>query len=125
MIITWEKLLDDTKSDQPFSDPYILFNGNDPSAFALTWELNPGLPNEILVGNTDAVIKKAEKYLKNPLPIPLYMKIATNRWELKGVFGNPLRIDDPDMYKENERKRLANDANAHVAFAIRLSNLSS
>jgi len=124
MIITWEQLLEETKSDHPFNDPYILFNGNNPSAFALTWELNPGLPNEILVGNTDTVVKKAEKYLKNPLPIPLYTKESTNKWRLMGIYGNPQRIDDPDIYKENKDKRLKIDPKAHVAFAIHLSKIA-
>jgi len=126
MTVTWERLLEDTKSDKPNDDPYILFNGNEPSALALTWELNPGLPKEyqILVGNSDTVIKKAEKYLKSPLPLPLYMKIGTNKWELLGVFGNPQRIDDPSVYKVNADKRLLNDPKARVSFAIHLTKIS-
>lgn len=124
MIITWEQLLEETKSDHPYNDPYILFNGNNPSAFALTWELNPGLPYEILVGNTDTVVKIAEKYLKNPLPLPLYTKESTNKWKLLGIYGNPKRIDDPSVYKINEDKRLALDPKSRVAFAIHLSEIS-
>ena len=52
------------------------------------------------------------------------MKRTTNEWELKGIFGNPKRIDDPTIYKENEKIRLAIDSKALVSFAIHLSKIS-
>lgn len=119
-IYSWEELLARVEADPPFGDSYyILFRGGDPVAAALVPSMNPGLPEEILVGDTPGIIRKAERLLQCQHPVPFFVKLFENRWEYGGMYGNPRRIDDRATYEGNLQIRLAAHPDRPVAFAIR------
>ncbi len=81
---------------RPVGDSYyILCKGGDPVAAALVPSMNPGFPEEILVGNTRGIIGKAESLLRCQHPVPLFVKLFENRWEYAGMYGNPLKDRRP------------------------------
>ncbi len=118
-MLTWAELIAIVQADWPApGDPYILFSEGVPVAAALVPSMNPGLPNEILIGNTPDVIRKAERLLNYPLPIPLYIKHDINQWEYKGMYGRPQMIADQAIYNNNLQIRLLLHPGEFVQFAI-------
>lgn len=118
MPITWMTLLELVNADMPVGDPYILFRNGVPVGAALVPSLNPGLPNEILIGDSPDVIRKAERLLNWFHPIPLFIKHDINQWEYEGMYGQPQRIDDQAIYNNNLEIRLVLHPGETVAFAI-------
>lgn len=51
-----------------------------------TTTMNPEAPECILVGNGPRILGKAEKLAAQGGSIPVFLKIATNQWEYKGIF---------------------------------------
>jgi hypothetical protein len=116
--ISWEDLIARVEADRPVGDPYILFRNGVPVAAALVPSMNPGLPEEILIGDDPDVIRKAERLLNCLHPIPLFIKHDTNQWEYNGMYGQPQRIADQAIYNNNLEIRLVLHPREYVKFAI-------
>ncbi len=52
----------------------------------LSKNMNPNAPNEILVGNKPRVMQSAEQFSKQPTPVPVFMKEASNKWVYQGDY---------------------------------------
>jgi hypothetical protein len=49
-------------------------------------DMNPGAPNEVLVGTSSKTQKSAEILANQGTPIPVFMKVASKQWEYRGLF---------------------------------------
>jgi hypothetical protein len=124
-MLTWAELISAVQADWPApGDPYILFKADVPVAAALAPSMNPGFPEEILVGNKTGVIRKAERLLNYPLPIPLYIKHDTNKWEYMGMYGRPQKITNMAIYNNNLQTGLLLNPGEFVQFAIHWERIS-
>lgn len=62
-------------------------------------DLNPSAPWEILVGREVAHLRKAELLAREPLPIPVFIKLAVDEWEYWGQFRFDRSEEDPDKIR--------------------------
>ena len=60
----------------------------------LTKRLNPDAPNIILVGNRPFVKQSAEFLCSLKNPIPVFIKIKTNRWQYVGLYKADVFTED-------------------------------
>jgi hypothetical protein len=61
--------------------------------------LNPSAPWEILVGKAAAHIRKAELLAREPVPIPIFIKLAVDQWEYWGLFRFERCEKNPDKIR--------------------------
>ncbi|MBU1062207.1 MAG: hypothetical protein KJ957_07930 [Candidatus Omnitrophica bacterium] len=73
-------------------------------------DLNPDAPNIILVGNCPRVKLAAEILCSQSNPIPVFIKIKTNKWEHIGLYKVDSFSKDPeeisDYSKRSDRKNI-------------------
>ncbi len=52
----------------------------------LSKKMNPNAPNEILVGNKPIVLQSAEQFARQSIPVPVFIKEASNEWVYLGDY---------------------------------------
>lgn len=61
---------------------YLPASGGRVIAGCFRTDLNPGAPEVILPGTGDRIEDRAEMLAAQPEPIPVFLKDATNRWDV-------------------------------------------
>jgi len=76
---------------------YLPMQGSRVVYGALTDDLNPLAPREILVGDGPVIRKAAEVLAAQEEPIPIFIKRGTDRWLYVGVYRCARYVTDPEI----------------------------
>jgi len=98
-IHTWNELRVRFTWDQDKHGYYLPERNGRVVCACLRADLNPSAPWEILVGKEPPHIRKAELFVREPSPIPVFIKQAENQWEYWGRFRLERCETDPDKIR--------------------------
>jgi hypothetical protein len=88
---------------------YLPTSNKEVVAGCFTPRYNPRLPYKILIGDAPKVVEKAKNLVSRKNIIPVFKKIAVNKWECLGYFRAVKYVDDMSELQSYADEALRDD----------------